>query len=79
MAFMNLHIKYDLKGMREEKQIPKDHLDKGIILKCTCISKLVYNVKFPICPTNAHKFPICPTNAHKFPICPTNYIKLLNY
>jgi hypothetical protein len=28
--------------MREEKQIPKDHLDKGITLKCICIYKQVY-------------------------------------
>jgi len=30
--------------MREEKQIPKEHLDKGIILKCICIYKRVYTV-----------------------------------
>ena len=32
------------KGMREEKQIPKEHLEKGITLKCICIYKRVYTV-----------------------------------
>jgi hypothetical protein len=32
------------KGMREEKQIPNDHLDKGITLKFIRIFKQVYTV-----------------------------------
>ena len=37
------------KVMCEENKIPKDHLDKGITLKCICTYKRVYTVYVCVC------------------------------